>query len=165
METGDAQRSYELRKAPITDVAELFEAARLEVYNITHFAQPFSIEVEPDLPPFVGDALYLKMALTQLIDNAVKFSNPDQPITAGANRVGDEVRLWVRDQGRGIDLSQQEHIWETFYQIDRQVYEDQGTGSGLAIVDNVATLHGGHAEVDSRLNEGSIFTVRIPLNP
>jgi len=163
METGDAERSYDLRKAPVKDMAELFEAARQEVFNLTHFTQPFSIEVDPDLPSFIGDVLYMRMALVQLIDNAVKFSPPDQPITVGAKRVGDEIHIWVQDRGRGIEVSEQKRIWEMFYQIDRSTYEDQGTGSGLAIVDNVATLHGGHAEVQSRLQEGSTFMLRIPL--
>jgi signal transduction histidine kinase len=163
METGDAQRSYDLRKAPITNVAELLEASRLEVYNITHFEQPFSLEVEPSLPDFIGDALYLKMAIAQLIDNAVKFSPSHQPITAGARLADNEIQIWVRDRGRGIEPSEQTHIWEMFYQIDRATFEDQGTGSGLAIVSNVASLHEGRAEVESRPQEGSTFTLRIPL--
>jgi two-component system, sensor histidine kinase and response regulator len=163
METGDAQRSYDLRKAPITSVSELFEASRLEVYNITHFEQPFTLEVEPDLPTFSGDSLYLKMALSQLFDNAVKFSEPHQPISAGARLDGGDLLLWVRDEGRGIDPTEQEHIWDMFYQINRENFEDQGTGSGLAIVHNIVGLHGGHAEVESRPQEGSTFTLHIPL--
>ena len=163
METGDAQRSYDLRKAPIVDLVSLIETARQEVYNITHFSQPFSIEVEPDVPTFIGDTLYLKMALAQLLDNAVKFSSGDQPIIMGAKLRGDEILLWVRDHGRGIDAAEQQHIWEIFYQINRTTYEDQGTGSGLAIVDNIARMHGGRAEVESRLSEGSLFTICLPL--
>jgi two-component system sensor histidine kinase/response regulator len=163
METGDAQRSYDLRKAPITNVAELLEASRLEVFNITHFEQPFSLEVEPELPSFIGDALYLKMALSQMIDNAVKFSHENQPITVGARQSKGEIQIWVRDWGRGIEPAEQTHIWEMFYQIDRATFEDQGTGSGLAIVNNVVSLHGGHAEVESRPQEGSTFTLHIPL--
>ncbi len=165
METGDAQKTYDLRKAPVNELTELFETARQEVYNITHFTQPFSIQVEAGLPPFTGDVLYLRMALAQLIDNAVKFSEPAQPITVGANRVGDEIRLWVRDRGRGITPAEQEQIWGAFYQIDRQLYEDQGTGSGLAIVQNVAALHGGRTTVESQPQAGSVFSLHIPLTP
>ena len=163
METGDAQKAYDLRKAPITDLADLIEAARLEVFNVTHFSQPFYVDVEYGLPPFIGDSQYLRSALVQLIDNAVKFSQDDQAITAGAHRVGDEVHLWVQDRGRGIDPAQQERIWETFYQIDRDIHEDQGTGSGLAIVDHVATLHGGHTEIESQPQGGSMFKICVPL--
>lgn len=163
METGDAQRTYDLRKAPITDLADLFEAVRQDVYNITHFVQPFTIEIGEDVPVFVGDLLYLRMALGQMLDNAVKFSSPDQAITIGARRVGDDIELWVRDRGRGIDPAEQEHIWDMFYQINRATFEDQGTGSGLAIVHNVAVLHGGRTAVESQINEGSTFSMYIPL--
>ncbi|MCC6804744.1 MAG: response regulator [Anaerolineae bacterium] len=163
METGDAQRTYDLRKAPVTDMLDLLEAVRQDVYNITHFTHPFSVEVEDDLPAFTGDVLYLRMALAQLLDNAVKFSEPSQPITVGARRVGDEIQLWVCDRGRGIDPAELEHIWDMFYQINRETFEDQGTGSGLAIVRNIAALHGGRTEVESRLHEGSAFSLYIPL--
>ncbi|HVU11488.1 MAG TPA: hybrid sensor histidine kinase/response regulator [Phototrophicaceae bacterium] len=163
METGDAQRSYEIRKAAITDLEGMIEGARQEVFNLTRFTQPFSLQIEPDLPTFVGDALYLRMALVQLIDNAVKFSEGDAAIVCGAARVGDEVHLWVQDHGRGIENAEQGHIWEMFYQIDRSKYEDQGTGSGLAIVDHITRLHNGHAEVTSQPNEGSTFTICLPM--
>ncbi len=165
METGDAEKAYNLRKKTITDVAPLFEAARQDVYTVTSFTQPFSIEVEPGLPPFTGDPQYLKNAFVQLIDNAVKFSGPDDPISVGARYDDHEIQLWVRDHGRGIGAAEQQHIWEMFYQIDRAVHEDQGTGSGLAIVSNIAKLHGGRAEVESRPNEGSLFSLCIPLPP
>lgn len=163
METGDAQKAYNLRKKTISDVTPLFEAARQDVFNVTDFTQPFSIDVAPGLPPFVGDAIYLKNAFVQLIDNAVKFSGPNDPIIVGAHRVGDELHLWVRDHGRGIGPAEQQHIWEMFYQIDRAVHEDQGTGSGLAIVSNIAGLHGGRAEVESNQQDGSLFSLCIPL--
>jgi signal transduction histidine kinase len=120
--------------------------------------------VDP-VPTFVADEVYLKAALIQLLDNAVKFSAPDRAITMGAHVVNGEVCLWIQDQGRGIDEGEQEHIWETFYQVDRRRYEDPGTGSGLAIVESVAKLHGGRAEVDSKLGQGSRFSLFIPLEP
>ncbi len=163
METGDAQKAYDLRKASVSNLLELIEAARQEVYNVTNFKQSFSVEVEGEAVPFVGDAHYLQLALIQLLDNAVKFSEDDQPISAGVCYTDDEVRLWVQDTGRGIDLGEQERIWGSFYQIDRATFEDQGTGSGLAIVNHIAELHGGHTEVQSRLQEGSRFTISIPL--
>ncbi len=163
METGDAQKTYELRKAPITEVAELYESVRREVYDLLHFTNPFSIEIEPDLPSFAGDAAYLKQALVQLLDNAVKFSLPDQPVVMGAQCHDGDILLWVQDYGRGIEVSEQARIWQSFYQIDRATFEDQGTGSGLAIVAGIARLHGGQTELESRLDQGSRFTLRIPL--
>lgn len=163
METGDAQKAYNLRKTMIADLGSIIDTARQDVYNVTGFTQPFSVEIEPGLPPFAGDKLYLKTVFVQLIDNAVKFSGPNDPIIVGAQREGDDLHLWVRDHGRGIEPAEQAHIWEMFYQIDRSIHEDQGTGSGLAIVRNIASLHGGRAEVESRPNQGSMFSIFIPL--
>lgn len=162
METGDAFRTYEMRKAPVTDVRDLIESAYREVVSGRSVPQEVSIMVDP-VPTFIADEAYLKTALIQLIDNAVKFSTSESPITIGAHVVNDEVCLWVQDEGRGIDEGEQQHIWETFYQVDRRRYEDPGTGSGLAIVDSVAKLHGGRAEVQSQLGQGSRFSLFIPM--
>lgn len=162
METGDAQRTYEMRKAPITDVRDLLERSYRELLAGRAITQEVSIVIDP-VPTFVADEVYLKSALMHLIDNAVKFSAPDRAITIGAHLVENEVCMWVEDQGRGIDENEQRHIWETFYQVDRRRYEDPGTGSGLSIVENVAKLHGGHAEVESQIGRGSRFSIYIPL--
>ncbi|MEL7672893.1 MAG: ATP-binding protein, partial [Chloroflexota bacterium] len=66
------------------------------------------------------------------------------------------------DEGRGIPPHELEHIFETFYQIDRGKYEDQGAGSGLAIVNAVVRLHQGRVEVISAPGEGSTFTIHLP---
>lgn len=163
METGDAQTAFEARKAPIANVRELFEAACQDTLDVLRPEQAYHIEIEPGLPEFIGDATYLKAALVQLLDNAVKFSQSDQSVNMGAKLVGNEIQLWVQDAGRGIPHGEQERIWEAFYQVNRAHYEDQGTGSGLAIVDGIAALHGGRAVVESELQEGSVFTLCIPV--
>ena len=99
----------------------------------------------------------------QLLDNAVKFSSPEQPVSMGAQRDESDILLWVQDYGRGIEPSEQARIWQSFYQIDRATYEDQGTGSGLAIVHGIVRLHGGQTELESQPQQGSRFTLRIPL--
>lgn len=165
LETGDARRTYELRRAPVHSLNELYETVRKDVYEAHEAKNPFSVEIAPDLPVFIADSIYLKTALTQLVDNAVKFSQPDQPIVMGANDNGDSVALWVRDCGRGIPPEYQAEIWNSFYQINRAVHEDQGAGSGLAIAKGIVTLHGGSVAVESGLNEGSTFTMYIPLKP
>jgi signal transduction histidine kinase len=164
METGDAQKTYEMRRAPVTDVRELIEAAYHEVLSWRAISQEVSVVLDP-VKTFIADESYLKTALIQLIDNAVKFSGADSPIAIGAHMEGDEVCLWVEDEGRGIDTAEQEHIWETFYQIDRKRFEDPGTGTGLSIVDKIAKLHGGRADVLSQPGQGSRFMIFIPVRP
>ncbi len=99
METGDAQRSFELRKAPIANLQELFENACKETLTALRPNQPYRIEIEPGLPEFIGDATFLKVALVQLLDNAIKFSLPEQTVRMGARQVNDEVQLWVQELG------------------------------------------------------------------
>ncbi len=163
VETGDAQRMYEVRRAPILDARELFDGALRAVANAMTIEHPISMDIDPALPMFVADSAYLQMALVQLVENAVKFSPADKPVTLGAYAANGEIHLWVRDGGRGIDLAQQENIWDTFYQIDREIYENQGTGSGLTIVQGIAEMHGGRASVQSQPGEGSIFTISFPI--
>jgi len=69
----------------------------------------------------------------------------------------------VQDWGRGIPTLELGNIWGPFYQIDRSQFEDQGAGSGLAIVRGIADLHGGRVDVESTEGQGSTFTISLPL--
>ncbi len=163
LETGDAARTYEWRRSMITDVPELFESVFERVAQIGSAPQIHNVDILAPIPPFVGDREYLSVALCQLISNAVKFSPPEKPVTLGAAVVGSDVHIWVEDQGRGIPQPELDQIWETFYQIDRAYHEDQGTGSGLAIVRGIAQMHGGSVQVESQQGVGSKFTIVLPL--
>jgi signal transduction histidine kinase len=162
METGDAQETYKVRRAPISDIEVVLKNAHAQVFQdgIKHTC---TFEIAGDLPVFVADAEYLRTALIQLLDNAVKFSPEDKPIVMGAKAENNEIHLWVRDGGRGIPAAEQEHIWDLFYQIDRAFHEDQGTGSGLAIVRSIAKLHGGRVKCESEPGAGSTFSVIFPI--
>lgn len=162
METGDAHQTYQVRRAPISDIVAVLQSAHSAVFQegVRHSC---TFDVADGIPVFVADAEYLRMALVQLLDNAVKFSRPEQPIILGARANSSEIHFWVRDCGRGIPAAEQDHIWDLFYQIDRAFHEDQGTGSGLAIVRGVAELHGGRVECLSEPNAGSTFTMILPL--
>ncbi len=166
LETGDAARTYEWRRNMITDLPELFESVFERVEQLGSAPQMHQIDIHGSIPPFVGDREYLSAALCQLISNAVKFSPPDKPVTLGAAVIGSSVQLWVEDQGRGIPEPELDQIWETFYQVNRAYHEDQGTGSGLAIVRGIAQMHSGSVQVESQHGVGSKFTLVLPLgNP
>lgn len=161
MVTGDAQQTYSWRRADIIDVNKLFEDARERAGNLGN--HPLTIEINGTIPPFNGDHDYLAAALAQYLTNAEKFSADGKPIVMGADAGPDEVVLWVRDEGRGIPASEFDAIWQPFYQINRAVNEDQGAGTGLAIAQGVAALHGGRAELDSKVGVGSTFSIALPL--
>jgi signal transduction histidine kinase len=106
----------------------------------------------------------MAIAVRELIHNAYKFSNPGSQITVRAACDDNWVLIQVQDAGRGIPEEEFEKIWLDFYQINRDHYEDQGAGSGLAIVRGVMNLHAGQYEVESTLGQGSTFTLKFPIN-
>ncbi|TBR57224.1 two-component sensor histidine kinase [Westiellopsis prolifica IICB1] len=106
----------------------------------------------------------LKQVLLNLIDNAVKYSEPNTPIFLNANQQEKEVIMQVCDQGYGIPLQHQSRIFERFYRIDESRNQATGgTGLGLSIVKTLVEGMGGKVSVRSRLGEGSIFTVILPV--
>jgi two-component system, OmpR family, sensor histidine kinase SenX3 len=115
----------------------------------------------------LGDRRQLVSALTNLVDNAMKYSGENSTVTLDAHRVQDEARslieLRVTDRGIGIPPRERERIFERFYRVDKARARDTGgTGLGLAIVRHVAVNHGGSVRVDSLEGIGSTFVLVIP---
>jgi two-component system, sensor histidine kinase and response regulator len=164
LETGEAAQTFTWRSETLVDYAALLGSAAAPYREMAEEKQvTLSVAVGDGLPPVRADALYLAAAVECLIDNAVKFSDkPGTEVTVRAYRDGDGLCLAVRDQGRGIPPSERENIYQSFYQIERHKYEDQGAGSGLAIVDRVVRLHGGRIALDSTVGEGSEFVISLP---
>ena len=97
-----------------------------------------------------------------LLDNAYKYGKPGGSVWLRLRRGGGWVQLSVRDEGEGIAPEQQEKIWRRFYQADPSRSGGQGAGLGLAIVEQIARLHGGSMSLESRPGEGSTFTLKLP---
>jgi two-component system sensor histidine kinase SenX3 len=111
----------------------------------------------------VGDRRQLVSALANLVENAVKYSEPGGEVVVQANTDGTWVDLVVTDSGIGIPTRDLDRVFERFYRVDRaRSRETGGTGLGLSIVRHVATNHGGQVSVRSVEGEGSVFTLRIP---
>jgi two-component system sensor histidine kinase SenX3 len=111
-----------------------------------------------------GNRLQLVSAVSNLIDNAVKYSNRGGVVRVAAGSSDGAVEISVADRGVGIPARDIDRIFERFYRVDRARSRDTGgTGLGLAIVRHIATNHGGDVAVRSREGEGSTFTLRIPI--
>jgi two-component system OmpR family sensor kinase len=100
-----------------------------------------------------------------LAHNAVQHTDPVDTIALGASLAGEEARLWVRDTGTGIAVADQERIFDRFARGTGAQRRYRGGGLGLAIVRAIAEAHGGRVELESRLGEGSMFTVVVPREP
>lgn len=106
----------------------------------------------------------LKQVLLNLIDNAIKYSEPEQPITLSVEQQDGMGIVSVRDRGRGIPLAQQTRIFERFYRVDEaRSRSTGGTGLGLSIVKTLVEGMGGEINVSSQLGQGTTFTVSFPL--
>jgi two-component system, OmpR family, sensor histidine kinase SenX3 len=118
--------------------------------------------IPPDLR-IQCDRRQVVSAIFNLLDNAVKYSEPGQPVEVSAEIVGDRCAIAVRDHGIGIPSRDLERIFERFYRVDRaRSRQTGGTGLGLAIVRHTAQAHGGDVTVESHEGEGTTFTLFLP---
>ncbi|MHC5198862.1 MAG: sensor histidine kinase [Planctomycetota bacterium] len=105
----------------------------------------------------------LEQAVTNLINNAIKYSTEESRIEITAEQTGDEMRLAVRDQGCGIAEKYHERIFQRFYVVDKSRSRKLGgTGLGLAIVKHIAQVHNGTVTLESQPGSGSTFTLHLP---
>ncbi len=112
----------------------------------------------------VADSQRLTQAITQLAANAVKYTDADDTIRIGATARDGMAMVWVEDSGPGVSPEDAERIFERFYRAkDPRVGKITGTGLGLTLAREVVRLHGGDISVDSQLNQGSTFTLTLPV--
>ena len=109
-----------------------------------------------------ADVDKLQRALTNLMTNAIKFSEAGSMVEVGCEARGESVAVWVKDEGRGIEADHLPHVFDRFFRTQPDVNDDPGFGLGLAIVKNVVELMGGTVEVESTLGVGATFTMLLP---
>ena len=123
------------------------------------------LDVEPHLPLVHTDRTLLGRVLTNLIDNALKYSDDDKTCQVVVTTAGSDVRVAVRDEGVGINAAALPHVFDRFYQVDSSATRRfGGTGLGLAIVKEILHHLGGSVAVESTPGRGSVFTVEIPVH-
>jgi two-component system phosphate regulon sensor histidine kinase PhoR len=111
-----------------------------------------------------GRELRLEQVFVNLLDNAIKFSRPNGEVLIEVQAVDGKARITIADSGIGIPSEDLPRIFERFYRVDKARSRDVGgTGLGLSIVKHVIEQMGGTVTVDSRLGEGSRFTITVPI--
>ena len=117
-----------------------------------------------DLPHLQADESRLQEVIYNLLDNAVKYSQPGGTVSLRAEVVADRVRISVADQGVGIREADLPRIFERFYRADKARSRDLGgTGLGLSIVKHIVQLHGGAVEAESEPGKGTTISVLLPI--
>jgi two-component system phosphate regulon sensor histidine kinase PhoR len=111
------------------------------------------------------DPPLLEQAVVNLLDNAIKYSDPERAIGVKAVKIDFEILISVEDHGSGIAQKHLPRLFERFYRVDKaRSRQLGGTGLGLAIVKHIAQAHGGRISVKSTLGKGSVFTIHLPAD-
>lgn len=127
-----------------------------------HIALSF---VSESVPSVLGDAQWLKQALINLLDNALRYTPSGGSVTVRLQSAGEWITVAVEDTGHGIESENIPHLFERFYRTDwARAKDSAGTGLGLPIVKEIAEAHGGTISVASQIHKGSIFTLRLPVS-
>jgi signal transduction histidine kinase len=151
-------------KWAMVDVATLLEEVAAEA-SAEATAAGVSLKLEPASEEmFVrGDALLLRQAIVNLVDNAIKYNRPGGMVKISSQAEDSQVVVQVQDNGIGISQTDQQRIFDRFYRVDKSRSRAQGgSGLGLAIVKKIVEDHGGTISVESTLGEGSTFRMILP---
>lgn len=151
----------EIHREP-TDAKELVEDL---VTSLRTEIDDRSAEVicDPQLPRIAVDRRLLKLALKQVVDNALKYSPPGTPLTIGVHASNGAIRFEVTDHGEGIPVQEQARIFERFYRGVSTKNQIPGSGLGLSIANNIAQAHQGELTVTSRPGE-TTFRLSLPVD-
>ncbi|MFN2452679.1 MAG: ATP-binding protein [Pyrinomonadaceae bacterium] len=116
------------------------------------------------LPPVAADKMLITQVVTNLVDNAIKFSPERTAVTITTALEADTVRVSIEDRGYGIPPESLDRVWEKFYRVarDGQDKEQESTGLGLSFVREVVEQHGGTVALESEVGRGSKFSFTLP---
>ncbi|MDQ1505395.1 MAG: two-component system, OmpR family, sensor histidine kinase KdpD [Actinomycetota bacterium] len=125
-----------------------------------------AVEIADGLPLADVDYLLMEQVLSNLLENAARYTPPGTAVTVRAAAVGDgEVEVAVVDHGPGVAEQERERIFDQFYRLRAEGQGPVGTGMGLAIVKGIAEAHGGRIWVEGTPGGGATFVLRLPVSP
>jgi signal transduction histidine kinase len=111
-----------------------------------------------------SDPNSLRQALGEIMLNAAAFSKATDEIRVAQWAADDWTSIVITDRGPGIPENELNRVFEPFYQVNRQWFEQQGIGVGLTLVKGIVDLHGGIVEIHSDLEQGTRVTVTLPVH-
>ncbi|MDP8246624.1 MAG: HAMP domain-containing sensor histidine kinase [Candidatus Tritonobacter lacicola] len=159
---GAARKTYNFGSTAIGEtilntVRAFRQYVRSEGFDIVY-------RTDEDIPSLEIDADAISQALINLLDNAVKFSREEKTVWVELRRKEGNITISVKDRGIGIAPEDIDRIFDQFYRPKETAkLSGKGAGIGLAIVKHVAEAHGGEVRVQSRRDEGSVFTIVLPI--
>jgi signal transduction histidine kinase len=131
--------------------------------SIDHRDLTLNVEVGADVTSFIGDPNRVEQILSNLLSNAIGFSETGSTIRMGAKRTGGTIQFWVSDSGRGIEPEFQKQAFERF-QSRPIPGGHRGPGLGLSIVKSFVELHDGQVSLLSKVNQGTTVLCTFPID-
>jgi signal transduction histidine kinase len=157
------RKTYRFERCDVREVVD----ATLRSFEVRLRKEGFRLHLEgvdAPLPTVVIDAGAIGQSLSNLLDNAVKYSRDARDIDVSLRRDSDFIVLSVRDHGIGIPRGEQRKIFDRFHRVSTGLVHDvKGSGLGLAIVRHIVEAHRGKVTVESRPDEGSTFSIHLPI--
>lgn len=158
----ELDESHTLTLEPVDVASVAAEVKDALALKATEAQVSLNIEGAAFLPS--GNRILLYELLYNLVDNGIKYNEPDGTVTINIRQQDGNIVLTVSDTGIGIPQTHQDRIFERFYRVDQsRSKKTGGTGLGLSIVKHAALIHGGSVEVSSQENAGTTVTVTLPL--
>ena len=162
------EKGVRLEMLPTDIVALLRGVVEQLESEITERAVTVELEIPRALPLVEVDAYRMDQALSNLLVNALRHGSPTgggaATVRISLEPKGSEISVGFRDNGPGIPLQDQEHLFERFYRVGAdRARQTGGSGLGLSIVKNVVQAHGGRVTLESNPGAGSLFTIFLPV--
>lgn len=149
-----------------SDIAEVIENVLSSYrYQITNSGFDVQTNTQPDLPAVLIDRDAMAQALSNLVDNAIKYSGDVKQLSIKTETRGSDLLIEIADHGIGIPRAEQAKVFEKFYRVGNGLVHDvKGSGLGLSLVKHIIEAHKGTISVESDVGKGSRFTILLPLD-
>jgi signal transduction histidine kinase len=161
IEEGRAEFAFES-----TDVSALLTEVVSSIQDrVRHEGFDIELDIKGPIPLVAVDRTALSQAITNLIDNAIKYSGDSRKVVIGASIEGQSLAIAVQDFGVGIKKEDIPRLFERFYRGGDELTQTvKGSGLGLTLVKEIIEAHRGKVQVESEPGKGSVFSIRLQLS-
>ena len=156
------RKTYNFEEGDVGEVIEKVLASYR--YQIVNSGFDIHTNMQPDLPPVLIDREAMSQAISNLVDNAIKYSRDVKQLSITTKTSGTDLSIEMADRGIGIPRAEQAKVFEKFYRVGNGLVHDvKGSGLGLSLVKHIIEAHKGTISVESDVGKGTRFTIRLPL--
>ncbi|HKR23262.1 MAG TPA: HAMP domain-containing sensor histidine kinase, partial [Pyrinomonadaceae bacterium] len=158
------RKTYQLVDGDLTEVID--HVLSTHRYQIVNSGFDVQTDIQPELPPVLIDREAMAQAISNLLDNAIKYSGKVKQISITAKLRESNLCIEIADRGIGIPRAEHAKVFEKFYRVGNGLVHDvKGSGLGLSLVKHIIEAHNGTISVESDVGRGSRFTILLPHIP